>query len=381
MRVPLLDLKAQYASIRTEAERVIQTLFVEQHFVLGPAVERFEEEMKTYSGARHAIGVASGSDALLLALMALEVGSGDAVVTTPFTFFATAGSIVRTGARLVFADIDPETFNLSPSAVRATLQECSRDARRTVLMPVHLYGRMAPMAALKALAAASGADVVEDAAQAIGARARDGGVERMAGTFGALGALSFFPSKNLGAAGDAGMVLASDDRLGERVRVLRTHGSRTRYLHDLVGINSRLDALQAALLSVKLGHLESWNARRRERAARYDRGLREARLVPERIRVPGDAGAEHVFHQYVIRAERRDELRDALARAEVETQIYYPLPLHQQPCFSHLGFRAGQFPEAECAARECLALPIYPELRDDQLDYVVDRVAAFYSGS
>ncbi|MGH7897557.1 MAG: DegT/DnrJ/EryC1/StrS family aminotransferase, partial [Candidatus Binatia bacterium] len=214
MRVPLLDLKAQYASIRIEAERAIERLFAEQQFVLGPAVERFEQEMRAYSGARHALGVASGSDALLLALMALEVGSADAVVTTPFTFFATAGSIVRTGAKLIFADIDPESFNLSPPAVRAALERCMRSARRTVLMPVHLYGRVAPMAALGSIAAEFGVAMIEDAAQAIGARAADGGGMRVAGTFGALGALSFFPSKNLGAAGDAGMVLANDDELG-----------------------------------------------------------------------------------------------------------------------------------------------------------------------
>jgi len=378
MRVPLLDLKAQYPTIRADAERALAEVFADQHFVLGPAVQRFENEMKAYTGATHAIGVASGSDALLLALMALDTGPGDAVVTTPFTFFATAGSIVRTGARLVFADIDPATFNLSPAAVRAALEDCARRARKTVLMPVHLYGRMAPMGALGRLAAEFGAAVVEDAAQAIGARESTGNGERMAGTFGSLGALSFFPSKNLGAAGDAGMVLASDDELGQRVRVLRTHGSVRRYVHDRVGINSRLDALQAALLSVKLKHLDRWNARRRERAAAYGRRLREARLVPDRVRVPEEAGAEHVFHQYVIRAEQRDGLRDALSDSGVETQIYYPLPLHQQPCFADLGFRVGEFPEAERCARECLALPMYPELRDDQLELVVDRIAAFY---
>ena len=376
MRVPLLDLQAQYRTIRAGVERAVAAVFADQHFVLGPAVERFEDEMCAYSGAGHAIGVASGSDALLLALMALDVGPGDTVVTTPFTFFATAGSIVRTGARLVFADIDPATFNIAPDAAAMALGEAARAARRTVLMPVHLYGRLAPMDELSALAARHGAPIVEDAAQAVGAR-RAG---KMAGTFGACGALSFFPSKNLGAAGDAGMVLANDAALAQRLRMLRTHGSERRYFHERVGINSRLDALQAALLSVKLPHLERWNEARRERAAAYSRRFREAGLDGGVVRTP-DASADHVFHQYVIRAERRDALRERLTQAGVETQVYYPVPLHRQPCFAPLGFRAGEFPHSEQASRECLALPIYPELANDQLDHVVETIAGFYRGS
>jgi len=379
MRVPLLDLRAQYETIRHDVERAVARVFADQQFVLGVTVERFEADMKAYTGARHAIGVASGSDALLLALMALEIGPPDAVVTTPFSFFATASSVVRSGARLVFADIDPETFNLAPVAVAAALAETVHAVRRAVLMPVHLYGRLAPMTALSTIAVEHGVTIVEDAAQAIGARGRVGtGEARMAGTFGLLGALSFFPSKNLGAAGDAGMVLCEHDRMAERIRILRTHGGVRRYLHERVGVNSRIDALQAALLSVKLPHLERWNAARRERASAYSRRFREAGLEPRWIRLPQGAGEEHVFHQYVLRAERRDELRAALAEAGVETQVYYPIPLHLQPCFAPLGFRAGQFPEAERASRECLALPIYPELRDEQLDYVVETVAAFY---
>jgi dTDP-4-amino-4,6-dideoxygalactose transaminase len=377
MKVPLLDLKAQYQTIRADAERAVAEVFAGQHFVLGPAVERFEAEMKRYTGAAHAIGVASGSDALLLALMALDVGPEDAVVTTPFTFFATAGSIVRTGARLCFADIDPQSFNIAPAAAAAALAEASRAARRTVLMPVHLYGRMASMDELSAIAARHGAAIVEDAAQAVGARS--GG--RMAGTLGAFGALSFFPSKNLGAGGDAGMVLANDDDLAARLRMLRTHGSVRRYFHERVGINSRLDALQAALLSVKLPHLERWNEARRGRAAAYSRRFGEAGIAGGSVVVPERGGDEHVFHQYVIRVERRDELREHLTRAGVETQVYYPVPLHRQPCFARLGFRAGQFPHAEQASRECLALPIYPELSDDQLEYVVDTITAFYRGA
>jgi dTDP-4-amino-4,6-dideoxygalactose transaminase len=380
MKVPLLDLRAQYQTIRREAERAVLRVFAEQQFVLGPTVERFEAEVKAYTGTRHAIGVASGSDALLLALMALEIGPQDAVVTTPFTFFATAGSIVRTGARLVFADIDAETFNLAPAAVAAALAAAARTAKRTVLMPVHLYGRLAPMAALSTIAADHGATIVEDAAQAFGARGRTGGGEpaRMAGAWGLFGALSFFPSKNLGAAGDAGMVLCADDHMAERVRALRTHGGVQRYVHERVGVNSRLDAVQAAVLSVKLPHLERWNVARRERAAVYSRRFREAGLEPRWIRLPQDAGEEHVFHQFVLRADRRDALRAALGEAGVETQIYYPIPLHRQPCFASLGFHAGQFPEAERASRECLALPIYPELADEQIDHVVETVAAFY---
>jgi dTDP-4-amino-4,6-dideoxygalactose transaminase len=378
MRVPLLDLKAQYQTIRRETERAVERVFADQQFVLGPSVDRFEGEMRAYTGARHAVGVASGSDALLLALMALDVGPGDAVITTPFTFFATAGSIVRTGARLVFADIDPASFNISPEAASSALTDAARVARRLVLMPVHLYGRLAPMQELSAAAAAHGATIVEDAAQALGARGSADASGRMAGTYGAFGALSFFPSKNLGAAGDGGMVLSGDDALGERVRMLRTHGSVRRYVHDRAGVNSRLDALQAAVLSVKLSHLDAWNAKRRERAASYSRRLRDAALVPRWVRVPQDAGEGHVFHQYVIRAEQRDELREALSANEIETQIYYPIPLHQQPCFASLGFRCGEFPEAEQASRECLALPIYPEITDGQLDHVVETIAAFY---
>ncbi len=378
MRVPLLDLKAQHATIRGEIEAAVKAVFDEQQFVLGATVERFEEEMRAYTGAAHAIGVASGSDALLLALMALEIGPRDAVVTTPFTFFATAGSIARTGARLVFADIDPATFNLAPDGVAAALAFIAKEARRVVLMPVHLYGRLAPMPALSRLAAEHGAAIVEDAAQAIGARAATPRGSRMAGTFGLFGALSFFPSKNLGAAGDAGMVLCAEEEMAHRIRRLRTHGSSRPYVHDHVGVNSRLDAVQAAVLSVKLRHLEAWNRARRERAAAYTRRLRDAGIDRQGVVLPELAADEHVFHQFVIRVERRDQLREALAEAGVETQVYYPVPLHRQPCFAALGFRAGEFPHAEKACRECLALPIFPELSDEQVDYVVETIAAFY---
>jgi len=377
LRVPLLDLKAQYETIRADVERAVARVFADQAFVLGPTVERFEREMKAYTGAAHAIGLASGSDALLLALMALDVGPKDVVVTTPFTFFATAGSTVRTGAELVFADIDSRTFNIAPDHAAAALAAARRKARRVVLMPVHLYGRLAPMGELSRLAAEHDAVVVEDAAQAVGARSEAG----QAGTFGGFGALSFFPSKNLGAAGDGGMLLCKDDEMASRVLMLRDHGSRQRYVHERVGVNSRLDALQAALLSVKLARLDAWNEARRARATGYRARFAAAGLTPGPVVVPEEAGEEHVFHQYVIRVERRDALREAMTAAGVASQIYYPVPLHLQPCFEPLGFRKGEFPEAERACAECLALPIYPELSDAQQDRVVDVIGSFYRGS
>jgi dTDP-4-amino-4,6-dideoxygalactose transaminase len=380
VKVPLLDLGAQYETIRRDLERAVAAVFADQKFILGPAVERFERDMKAYTGAAGAVALASGSDALLVALMALDVGADDAVVTTPFTFFATAGSIVRTGARLAFADIDPRTFNIDPSAAAAALREARRRSRRVVLMPVHLYGRLAPMDALLRAAAEHEAAVVEDAAQAVGARAAFGAAERQAGTFGTFGALSFFPSKNLGAAGDAGMLLCGSGDMAERARMLGNHGSRARYVHERVGVNSRLDSLQAALLSVKLMYLDRWNAARRAKAAGYRARFEAADLVPNPVVPPEEPGEVHVFHQYVIRAERRDALRDAMAKAGVASQVYYPVPLHRQPCFGSLGFRAGQFPEAERACAECLALPIYPELSDAQQDRVVEVIAAFYHG-
>jgi dTDP-4-amino-4,6-dideoxygalactose transaminase len=378
VKVPLLDLKAQYASIRREVEEALAGVFAEQQFVLGPWVERFEQEMERYTGARHAIGVASGSDALLLALMALGIGPRDAVVTTPFTFFATAGAVARTGARLVFADVEPQSLNLCPRAAAETMERRPAPPGRWVLLPVHLYGRAADLEAFSSLARRFGAALVEDAAQALGARSRPEGGPR-AGTVGDCGALSFFPSKNLGGAGDGGMILTNDDELAARVRMLRVHGSaRERYVHERIGINSRLDAIQAAVLSVKLRRLDEWNRKRRQRAAFYTRRLEQEGLVPKFVRPPREAGEAHVFHQYVIRAERRDALRSALARAGVATQVYYPRPLHLQPCFADLGYERGDFPEAERAAEECLALPMYPELEEDQIEHVVRAIAAFY---
>ena len=377
MKVPLLDLRAQYATIRGEIEQTVAEVFAEQGFVLGPRVERLEREIEAYTGAPRAVGVASGSDALLLALMALGIGPGDTVVTTSFSFFATASAPVRVGARVVFADIDPATFNLTAATIEAALAR-QPPSGRLVVLPVHLYGRSAPMEEIVGLARDLGAPIVEDAAQSLGARCDVGGSPVMTGTVGDLGALSFFPSKNLGGAGDGGMILARTPELADAVAMLRVHGSRVQYEHERVGINSRLDALQAAVLSVKLRHLDAWNAARRERAARYRERFRDAGLVPHPIAVPEDAGAEHVWHQFVIRAEGRDELRGALTEAGIATQVYYPIPLHLQACFADQGCRAGDLPECERAAREVLALPIYPELGDDAIEHVVATASRFY---
>ncbi len=377
MKVPLLDLRAQFASIRGEIEHAVGEVFAEQGFVLGPRVERLERDMRSYTGAGFAIGCASGSDALLLALMALGIGPGDTIVTTSFSFFATVSAPVRLGARVVFADIDPATFNLSAATIEAALAR-RRPSGRLVILPVHIYGRAAPMEEILRLAKRLDAPIVEDAAQSIGAFAEVGGASIMTGAIGELGALSFFPSKNLGGAGDGGMVLARTQELGDAVAMLRVHGSRIRYEHERVGINSRLDALQAAVLSVKLRHLDRWNAARRERAAAYRERFRAAGLAPGPIVLPDDAGKSHVWHQFVVRAARRDELRAALLEAGVETQVYYPIPLHVQACFADQGCPAGELPECERAAREVLALPIYPELGDDALDHVVDAVSRFY---
>lgn len=369
--VPLLDLKLQHRAIAAEIRGAIDRVVAAQGFILGEEVRLFEEAIASRLGAGHAIGVASGSDALLLSLLAAGVERGDAVVTTAFTFFATAGAIVRAGARPVFVDIDPATFNLDPAAAAEALAAGAR-----AIVPVHLFGRCAPMDPILAAAGARGAAVIEDAAQAIDARTPAGA----AGTRGEFGCLSFFPSKNLGAFGDGGMVLAREKEGAERVRRLRVHGSVAPYRHEEIGMNSRLDALQAAVLRAKLPHLDSWREARRARAARY-RELLAARVPEGAVTAPlDDAEGGHVYHQFTIRCARRDALQSFLAAAGVGSAVYYPIPLHLQPCFADLGHRAGEFPEAERAAREVLSLPIAPELGDDDQDYVVDRIGAFYRG-
>jgi dTDP-4-amino-4,6-dideoxygalactose transaminase len=392
MQVPLLDLQAQYASIRAEIYAAIEAVLDSQRFVLGHNVSALEAEVAHYCRAPHAVGVASGSDALLLALMAVGIGPGDEVITTPYTFFATAAAVVRLGGVPVFVDIEPSTLNLAVEQVQARIT-----SRTKAIIPVHLFGQCADMASLLSLSRPRGLTVIEDAAQVIGAEyllpcAGAGGDEsagewRRAGAMGELGCLSFYPSKVLGAYGDAGMVLAHDPAVAERVRALRTHGGLGKYRHELIGVNSRLDELQAAVLRVKLWYLAEWIAARQVRAARYqqlfqDAGLAEAAGTSEAgkpIRLPVIARrSTHIFYVYAVRLRNRDRLRAHLAERGVGTDVYYPVPLHLQPCFAPLGYRQGDFPEAEQAAEESLALPIYPELSEAQQVYVVEQVADFY---
>ncbi|HLL16882.1 MAG TPA: DegT/DnrJ/EryC1/StrS family aminotransferase [Pyrinomonadaceae bacterium] len=369
MQVPLLDLKQQHEHLREELRAATDRILDSQQFVLGEEVRLLEAELARYSETRHAVGCASGSDALLLALMALDIRAGDEVITTAFSFFATGGAIARTGATPVFVDIEPRTYNLDPALVESAI-----NARTRAIMPVHLYGQCADMDALLEVAARHALPVIEDAAQAIGAE--DSG--RRAGSLGRIGCFSFYPTKNLGAAGDAGLLTTNDDALAERLRRLRVHGGATEYLHTEVGINSRLDALQAAILRVKLPHLDSWSQARRERAETYSLLLTNAHLKFD-LRVPFIRdNVRHIFHQYVVGVpEHRDALVEHLRTHGVGVKIYYPVPLHRQECFLHLGYEEGALPEAERAARETLALPIYPELRLEQQQYVVDVLGRF----
>jgi dTDP-4-amino-4,6-dideoxygalactose transaminase len=386
-KVPLLDLKAQYAQFRTEALAVIESVCASQHFILGEHVRALETEIAGYCGASHGIGVSSGTDALLLALMALGIGAGDEVITSPFTFFATAGTIARSGARPVFCDIEPNSFNLSPSAVQRFIDEhcAARDGallhrstggRIRALMPVHLYGQAADMPALVDIARRYGLAIIEDAAQAIGTETEDG---VRVGSIGDVGCFSFFPSKNLGAFGDAGLCTTKDPALAERMSVLRVHGGKPKYFHALIGGNFRIDELQAAVLRVKLKYLDDWTRGRQRNAAYYDEKFARAGLAPG-LRTPHRlARGRHIYNQYVVRAERRDELRAFLTERQIGTEIYYPVPLHLQECFAYLGYAPGDFVHSERAAAETLALPIYPELSHDQLDAVVAAVAEFYA--
>lgn len=387
--VPLLDLKAQFAQIRGEVMPLIEQVCASQQFILGEHVRGLEEEVAAYCGSPFGIGVSSGTDALLLALMALNIGAGDEVITSPFTFFATGGTIARTGARPVFCDIDPVTFNISPSAVQAFIeQDCMRDAtglrnRRTggsvkAIMPVHLYGQSADMAPLMVLAREHRLRVIEDAAQAIGTEYRGGA---RVGSIGDIGCFSFFPSKNLGAFGDAGLCTAADPELAERMRVLRVHGGKPKYFHALIGGNFRIDELQAAVLRVKLKYLDGWSEARQRNAAFYHRSFAAAGLGDNVVTPCAVAGQRHIFNQYVIRARRRDSLKKHLSERGIGTEIYYPVPLDRQECFAHLGYAPGAFPESERAAAETLALPIYPELTEEQQVTVVGAVAEFFRSS
>lgn len=379
--VQMLDFRREFSAIRNEVLSAIEEVCDSQRFILGPQVERFERAAAGACGVGYAAGCASGTDALWLALAALKIGPGDAVVTTPFSFFATVSSILRAGAVPVLADIDQVTFNLSPAAVEEALKKAPPTGAKRIaaVMPVHLYGQCAEMDAFAELAKRYELKVIEDAAQAFGASWN--GVR--AGGLGDAAAFSFYPTKNLSAMGDAGMVSTRSAETDERVRMLRTHGMRRRYFHDEIGWNARMDTIQAAVLEVKLKRLDAGNARRRELAALYDRAFREAGLaasgVAEGVVLPQvDSRAVHVFHQYVIRAPRRDELRASLANEGIGSEIYYPLPLHLQESLAFLGYRKGDLPESERAAEEVLALPIYPELREDEVETVVDAVRRFY---
>ena len=367
LAVPLLDLKAQYEPLREEILREVTRVLDSQRFVLGPEVEALEKELAPYCGAQFAIGCANGSDALFLALLALDIGHGDRVLTTPYTFFATAGAISRTGAVPVFADIDPATYNLNPELAAEALR---KNGPFRALLPVHLYGGVADMDPLLDTARALEVPVIEDAAQAIGAEYKG----RRAGSLGQAGCFSFYPTKNLGGAGDGGLLTTSDPELAAKLKALREHGGRTRYLHDWIGINSRLDAVQAAILRVKAKRLDEWSDARAHNAATY----REL-LAGSAVELPHTASYQtrHIYNQFVIRSAERDRLRQFLSERGIGTEIYYPVPLHLQKCYQELGYREGDFPESERAARETLALPIYPELTREQIEYVAHCIRAF----
>jgi len=394
MRVPLLDLSQQYAALAEPIRAAVDEVLATQNFILGPKVEAFEEAIADYCGAPHAIGVSSGTDALLAVFMAMELGAGDAVITTDYSFFASGSCIARVGATPVFIDIDPVTYNVSPVALERYLTEsCRQDAdgilrtpkgdRVRALLPVHLYGLCCDMDAILEIAQKFGLKVIEDAAQALGAEYPTPKGHAKAGTIGDVGTFSFYPSKNLGAAGDAGMIVCQDEALAQRIRVCRQHGMEPRYYHHFIGGNFRLDEIQAAILAIKLPYLDEWSAARRGVADRYGDEFRRAGLT-DRIKLPAepyrDCGLtnNHIYHQYIIRTARRDTLREHLTKKEIGTAIYYPLALHEQECFRYLGYKAGEFPEAESAARETLALPIYPELSAEAQRFVVESIAEFF---
>jgi dTDP-4-amino-4,6-dideoxygalactose transaminase len=387
VKVPLLDLQAQYATIKDEVRAVVEEIFENQRFVMGAHVSALEKEIAEFCGVEHAVGVASGTDALLLSLKALGVGHGDAVVTVPFTFFATAGAIVNVGAQPIFIDIEKSGFTMDPAKLSLFLErECtfSLTAQKTVhkssnktikaILPVHLYGQCADMDEILAIAQRYKLPVIEDACQAIGATYK----KRCAGTMGDLGCFSFFPSKNLGGAGDGGMIITSDAQLAARVRLLRTHGESRRYVHSIVGFNSRLDELQAAVLRVKLPYLQKWSQSRYENAIRYGQAFDEAGLLSQVTPPAILPNRSHIFHQYVIRCKKRDALHTHLNNEGIGTAIYYPISLHEQECFRPLGYSANDLPRSCAASQETLALPNYPELSGAQRCSVVDSIAAFY---
>lgn len=376
--VPILDLKAQYATVRADVQAAIERVMESQHFILGPEVETLEKEIAEYSHCQFGIGVSSGTDALLVALMALDIKPGDEVITSPYSFFATAGAIVRLGARPVFVDIDLDTLNMDANRVESAITEKTR-----AILPVHLAGQMVDMDQIMAFARQRNLYVIEDACQALGADYRG----RRAGSVGHLGCFSFFPSKNLGGAGDSGMVVCNDPALADRVSLLRNHGHRPKYYNQAVGGNFRMDALQAAILHAKFKHLETWTASRQRNAALYHRLFIEAGLAsedPQRrlefpVTLPKETGwGRHIYHLYQTRVQRRGELMSYLKECQVGSEVYYPVPLHLQSCFMDLGYAAGDQPNAECAAETTLSLPIYPELTEEQIQHVVDSIKVFY---
>ncbi|HYJ06000.1 MAG TPA: DegT/DnrJ/EryC1/StrS family aminotransferase [Chthoniobacterales bacterium] len=397
MRVPLLDLSEQYAALAGPLRAEIEEVLATQRFILGPKVEAFETALAGYCGSPHAIGVSSGTDALLAVFMALGLGAGDAVITSDYSFFATGSCVARVGATPIFIDIDPGTYNISARALEDYLaNSCSRHAdgslrtpkgeKLRAIVPVHLYGLCCDMDAIHEISERYQLDVIEDAAQALGAEYPFQGQTVKAGTMGKVGTFSFYPSKNLGAAGDAGAVICREEAFADRVRLCRQHGMEQRYYHHFIGGNFRLDEIQAAVLGVKLPFLDGWSAARRGVADFYRQEFIRLGLT-DRITLPAEPYRErglknhHIYHQYVIRSSRRDELREHLTRKDIGTAIYYPLALHEQDCFSYLGYRPGDFPEAERAARETLALPIYPELTRDQQRYVAEAIAEFFQGA
>jgi dTDP-4-amino-4,6-dideoxygalactose transaminase len=394
MRVPLLDLSEQYRKLSGEIRAATDEVLASQRFILGPKLAEFENAMAQYCGAPHAVGVSSGTDALLAVFMALELGLGDAVITTAYSFFATSGCIARVGATPVFIDIDPETYNISAPALRRYIDKSCRHVEgklvnengQTIvaLVPAHLFGLCCDLNEIVAVARELDLILIEDAAQAIGAQFPLKSGPAKAGTIGDAGCFSFYPSKNLGAAGDAGLVVCRNEQFAERLRRCRHHGMGAQYRHDFVGGNFRMDELQAAILSMKLPHLDDWSAARREAAKFYTREFQRVGLE-KKIKLPAEPYAQsgltnhHIYHQYLIRAPGRDDLRKHLAAREIETAIYYPLALHEQPCFEYLDYKIGDFPEAERAARETLALPIYPEISREAQQYVVNCIAEFFS--
>jgi dTDP-4-amino-4,6-dideoxygalactose transaminase len=370
--VPLLDLKPQYETIKDEIQTVVQDVMESQHFILGPEVEAFEQEIAEYCGTEHCVGVSSGSDALLISMHALDIGIDDEVITSPYTFFATAGCISRVGARPVFVDIDPVTYNLDASQIAEKIT-----SRTKAILPVHLYGQCADMKPILEVARENQLPVIEDAAQSLGAEYQG----RRAGSLGTIGCFSFFPSKNLGAFGDGGAVTTNDAQLAERLRCMRMHGMEPKYYHRMIGGNFRLDALQAAVLRVKLKHLDSWTLARQQNAQRYAELFRDAGLDDAQLRLPAVVEDRHVFNQFIVGCADRDHLMTHLRKNDIGCEVYYPVPLHLQECYTELGYRKGDFPHTEAAALSTLALPIFGELEDADLRYVVETIADYYQSA